>query len=169
MAKITLNQKLIAIQKYLDGKESFSSIGKSIGVRKKIVQTWVAFYKEYGVDGLTSTYTKYSIEFKMDVLKYMSETGASCLETAVKFRIPSPSSIEVWRKKLEEHGIDALNPKKKGRPPMKKQKKNTYIPGSQGALQAENERLRAENAYLKKLHALIQEKEKLQTKSKHKS
>lgn len=37
----------------------------------------------------------------------------------------------MWRKKLEEHGIDVLNPKKKGRPSMKKQNKNTYIPGSQ--------------------------------------
>ncbi|MBP0723847.1 IS3 family transposase [Bacillus sp. RG28] len=161
MTKISLNQKLTAIQKYLDGQGSYSLIGKSIGVRKKIVQTWVAFYNEYGVDGLISTYTKYPIELKMDVLKYMNDTGASVLETAVKFRISSPSSIEMWRKKFEEHGIDALYPKKKGRPPMKKQKKNTYIPGSQEALQAENERLRAENAYLKKLHGLNSRKRKI--------
>ncbi|WP_142288248.1 helix-turn-helix domain-containing protein, partial [Bacillus sp. EAC] len=69
MTKISLDQKLIAIHKYLDGHGSYDSIGKSIGVRKRIVQTWVAFYNEYGVDGLTSTYTNYSIEFKMDVLK----------------------------------------------------------------------------------------------------
>ena len=56
MTRINLNQKLIVIQQYLNGEGSYSSIGKSIGVRKKIVQTWVVFYKEYGVDGLTSTY-----------------------------------------------------------------------------------------------------------------
>ena len=55
MTRINLNQKLTAIQQYLNGEGSYSSIAKSIGVRKKIVQTWVAFYKQYGVDGLTST------------------------------------------------------------------------------------------------------------------
>lgn len=39
---------------------------------------------------------------------------------------------------------------------------------SEQALQAENERLRAENAYLKKLHALIQEREKSPNKTKRK-
>jgi len=46
VTKISLDQKLTAIQKYLDVIGSFESIGKSIGVRKKIVQTWVAIYKE---------------------------------------------------------------------------------------------------------------------------
>jgi len=37
----------------------------------------------------------------MDVLKYMGDKGASVLETAVKFRISSPSSIKFWRKNLK--------------------------------------------------------------------
>ena len=42
---------------------------------------------------------------------------------------------------------------------------NQPIAGSEEALRKENERLRMENAYLKKLHALIQEKENQQTNS----
>jgi transposase len=53
---------------------------------------------------------------------------------------------------------------------MKKEtKKSQRVEGSQEALLAENERLRMENAYLKKLHAFIQEKEKVQNKTKRKS
>lgn len=52
---------------------------------------------------------------------------------------------------------------------MKKEsKKNIPVEGSKEALQAEIEYLRLENAYLKKLKALIQEKERLQNKTKRK-
>jgi hypothetical protein len=58
---------------------------------------------------------------------------------------------------------------KKGRPSMKKEtKKPTQVEGSVEALQAEIEHLRMENAYLKKLNALVQNKEKLRSKSKRK-
>jgi transposase len=67
-------------------------------------------------------------------------------------------------------GIDALIPKKKGRPSMKKKqtKKIESAEGSVEALQAEVERLRMENAYLKKLNALVQNKEKSPNKIKRK-
>jgi transposase len=51
---------------------------------------------------------------------------------------------------------------------MKESKKQKPVEGSEKALRKENERLRMENAYLKKLQALIQEKEKRQNKSKRK-
>ncbi len=77
--------------------------------------------------------------------------------------------MSTWKHLFETQGIDALQPKKKGRPSMKKaSKKNQPIEGLEEALRAEIERLRMENAYLKKLNALVQEKEKLQNKTKHK-
>jgi hypothetical protein len=47
-------------------------------------------------------------------------------------------------------------------------KKNKLIEGSKEAIEAESEQLKMENAYLKKLHALIQEKEKSQNRIKRK-
>ena len=41
------------------------------------------------------------------------------------FNIPAPSTILNWKKALETQGIDALNPKKKGRPSMKKETEKT--------------------------------------------
>ena len=114
-------------------------------------------------------YTNYSIEFKMDVLNYINEMGASIEEATAVFNIPASSTVSNWKHLFETQGIDALQPKTKGRPSMKKEtKKNQPVEGSEEALQAEIERLRMENAYLKKLNALVQEKEKLQNKTKRK-
>ena len=51
----------------------------------------------------------------------MNENGTSPNETAAIFNIPAPSTIRKWKKQFETQGIDALQPKKKGRPSMKKE------------------------------------------------
>ncbi|MDQ0176103.1 putative nuclease with TOPRIM domain [Bacillus chungangensis] len=51
---------------------------------------------------------------------------------------------------------------------QKLSKKLVPTEGSVEALQAELEQLRMENAYLKKLNALVQSKEKSPNKTKHK-
>lgn len=169
MTKYSFELKLKAVLAYLDGSESFQKIAKRFRVGLKPLQTWVAHYREHGKEGLVSNYTKYDIHFKMDVLNYMNEFGASLNQTAAVYNIPSPSTILQWKRLVEEKGMDALQPKVKERPIMnKKSKKNQPVEGSEEALRAENERLRMENAYLKKLHALIQEKETSQNRTKRK-
>ena len=100
----------------------------------------------------------------------MIEYGTSLNETAAIFNIAAPSSILQWRKQFETKGLDALQSKKKGRPSMKKEtnkhSKQTPVEGSPEALQAEINRLRMENEYLKKLNALVQTKEKSPKKTK---
>jgi transposase len=104
----------------------------------------------------------------------MNEQGTSIKETAAIFNIPAPSSLLQWKKRLETQGIDGLKIKKKGRQSMKNEKHNTrknQVPAKgsiEASLQAENERLRMENAYLKKLNALVQNKEKSPNKTKRK-
>lgn len=126
-------------------------------------------YEVNGIEGLyKKSYSNYSAQFKLDVLNYMNDHGASPNETAAIFNITSPKLIRKWRMQFETKGIGALESKKKGRPAMKKKlKKSKPAEGSIEALQAELEHLRMENAYLKKLNALVQKKEKLQSKKKH--
>jgi transposase-like protein len=97
----------------------------------------------------------------------MYDHWVSVNETAAKFKIPDPSTILAWRRAVETEGMEALLPKKKGRPPMTKdRKKNKPVNQSHESLIEEVERLRMENAYLKKLNALVREQEKLPRNSK---
>jgi transposase len=104
----------------------------------------------------------YSGEFKQQAVEFMRENNLSCRDAAAKFGI-SKSMINRWERTYLEEGVESLyivrrvqasksvNPRI-GRPPvMSKQVEEDLI--------AENQRLRMENEYLKKLNALICEKE----------
>ncbi|AFL98511.1 transposase [Desulfitobacterium dehalogenans ATCC 51507] len=173
MAKFTVEEKLKAVKRYLYGKESQREISASIGVHNSNLQTWIKQYQFHGEKAFEKNYTSYTLEYKLDVLNYMNKQGTSIKQTAAIFNIPAPSTILKWKRQLETQGLDALELKKKGRPPMKKRNNNiekneTPAEGSIKALQLENERLRMENAYLKKLNALVQNKKKSPNKTKFK-
>ncbi|KMQ08865.1 hypothetical protein TU68_01170 [Bacillus cereus] len=98
----------------------------------------------------------------------MNEHETSIRETTSLFNIPSYETLRKWKIAYETGELDALKSKKKGLPTMKDKKIKPIVEGSIEALQAKNERLRMENAYLKKLNALVQNKEKSRNKTKHK-
>ena len=154
------------------GMKEWKTIAKSIGVHSSILHQWIKQYEIIGEDAFRKRYTNYSVQFKLDVLNYMNEHGTSIRETAAIFNIPSYETVRKWKVAYETEGIDALKSKKKGRPSMKKesmkQTKQTPVEGSVEALQARIKQLEMENAYLKKLNALVQNKEKSPNKTKRK-
>ena len=169
MAKFKAEEKLQIALRYLNDPVSYRDLQKEYRISRAIILGWVKLYECHGSEAFFKPYTSYSQAFKLDVLNYMSETGASSYEAAAIFNISSPGLVRGWRDLFEKGGMDALQPKKKGRPSMKKEtKKPAPAEGTVEALQAKIERLEMENAYLKKLNALVQMQEKLQTKSKRK-
>jgi transposase len=173
MAKFTNEEKIKAVKRYLEGDEGCQTIAKESGIHKSNVQFWVRKYEFHGESAFFKRYTNYTLNFKLDVLNYMNDNGTSIFETAAIFNLPSVSTLRKWRDLLKTQGLAALKPKKKGRPNMKKKdqkasKKPTPVKGTIEALQQELEQLRMENAYLKKLNALVQNKEKSPNKTKRK-
>lgn len=173
MTKFSTDQKRQAVNRYLNGVESLKTIAKSIGVHHSVFIKWIKQYEHHGDKAFKKGYTLYSVQDKLDVLHYMNENGTSARETAAIFNIASHSTLLSWQRSLALQGIDALQPKNRGRPSMKKDpkelKNQTLVEGSAEALQAEVERLRMENAYLKKLNTLVQNKKKSPNKTKRKS
>ena len=103
---------------------------------------------------------RYTPEFKIKVVETMHREKLSYRETARQFDI-SNSRVTAWERIYLEEGADGLYAERRGRkstgrPP--KIKKEDLI--------AEVQRLRAENAYLKKLNALVTER--VQQEKKHK-
>jgi transposase len=86
---------------------------------------------------------------------------ASLSETALHFNISAVSTIWTWERTVEEKGVAALF-NRRGRPKVMtamndQNKGKNEDPSELVKLQHENQMLRIENEYLKKLRALIQE------------
>lgn len=173
MVKFSPEEKVNVVRKYLDGSDGVKRLAKSIKVHPSVIQQWVKRYKAVGEKAFEKRYTSYSLQYKLDVLNYMDKQGTSIRETAAIFNIPSYETVRRWKEAYDLNGVDSLLTKKRGRPAMANKNirpklNHTVVEGSIEALQEENERLRMENDYLKKLNALIQKKTKLQNKTKRK-
>lgn len=92
----------------------------------------------------------YSYEIKKEVVERFL-AGEAYMQLAVAFELSSPQLARTWVSQWRLGGDEALRPKPKGRP------KGLAKPAALTAedrLRRENQRLRAENAYLKKLRDL---------------
>ncbi|MBS4223207.1 IS3 family transposase [Lederbergia citrea] len=170
MAKFTAEEKLQAVARYLNGNESYREVGKSLGINFRHIYKWAKQFEHNGVEAFNKQCTSYTQQFKLDVLNFMTENGASLTETAAIFNIPAPSSILVWKNQLEKQGIDALQTKKKGRPSMNKesnkQPKQALAEGSVEALEARIKQLEMENEYFKKVECLSSKQGKITKQDK---
>ena len=102
------------------------------------------------------TKTSYPFAFKLDVVRKVVDDGVTCEQLAREHGLSSGKLVQNWVRAYRRHGEDGLKPAPKGRPPNH----SGGSPPGDGLsdlerLEQENLRLRAENAYLKKLRALI--------------
>lgn len=161
--------KLEIVQRYLKGELGLKRLAAEYKVAAGDIQEWRDAYLEHGVSGLCTTHGTYSGDFKVSVVEYMHNTGASIRKTAAHFNIPSRGSISKWERIYYEEGKEALYEERRGRASKmgtkrpRKSKKNIE---TNEDLLAEVQRLRMENEYLKKLNALVQEREKLKKPTK---
>ena len=103
-------------------------------------------------------YKKYSGEFKQQVVETMKKEGLSYSEAARQFGVSTDKRVSSWERIYLTEGPEGLYVERRGRSskggPAKLPKQ------VEEDLLAEVQRLRAENAYLKKLKALVQEEER---------
>jgi transposase len=163
MTKYNVEDRLAAVIAVEKG-ESISEVARRYQMSQQVISRSLGLYRQHGKAGLSSRGTIWSIEQKYQILKYMHENHLSCKETSIKFGISGSGTVWEWERRYLENGINGLENKKKDRRPRTKKPKQPLT--REEELLAEIEYLRAENAYLKKLNALVAEREKRERKSK---
>ena len=107
---------------------------------------------------------KYTPEFKKLVVETMKNERLSVYATMQEFGINDHNIIERWERIYLEEGPEGLAVERRGRSSAGRPKQ---LPQQvEEDLLAEVQRLRAENAYLKNLQALVLEDERRQRKKR---
>jgi len=165
MTKYTDDFKLKVVLAYLNGTGGVKTIAREHGVERGAVQKWIASYRVHGAEGLRKKFSHYSAEFKLSVLRHMWDNELSCRETAAVFDLRNPSCLTDWERRYRRGGIEVLKPRQRGRPKAMPEPEIKPPPSpeedkrSREELLSELKYLRMENAYLKKVKALVQAKE----------
>ncbi len=164
MSKYSNNLKLEVVQYYFSNHCGYGLTAEHFNIPSATtVKKWVKKYEKHGDKGLIrNKKASYSGEFKQKVVEYMHSNHLSGNETAIHFNLANENIPNKWERIYYEEGPQALYKERRGR------KKNMSSKPRKKKLSKENEedlieevqRLRMENAYLKKLQALVQERTK---------
>lgn len=160
MTKYSADLRLKIAKLVSDGVLTTTGAAAQYGMCKGDVQKWFALYEAHGIAGIERERRRYTGEFKQEVVEDMRKNHLSLRETAAKYNIGTTSVVSRWERIYLEEGAAALYKERRGRkdnfgkdrPPKLSEKEEKD-------LIAENQRLRMENDYLKKLNALVRERE----------
>lgn len=169
MSKYSFELKKQVVEYYLNTSCGYKLTGEHFNICKSVVRKWIRSYIKNGYNGLKSNEsTVYDGKYKLAVIEYMYNNSLSAEETAHIFNLAGGDRVLKWIEIYNNEGIEGLNIHSRGRPKnmSKKSKSEKQEEKNNLDLEKEIEILRAENAYLKKLHALVQERIKRENKKK---
>lgn len=139
----------------IDSGYGKKALAKALAISASIAEHWIHVYKAVGEEvflGMGSKHRTYDQETKLAAVLDFLEGGLTKREAMARHGIASTTALESWIRGYREGGPDALAPKPKGRP--RTGGGPPRAAAREEELEAENRRLRAEVAYLKKLRAL---------------
>ena len=171
MSKYTEQFKLNAIKAYLDGTKGLRTIARRFNIDVSLLRRWVSSYKLHRLTCLRKRGQRYSASFKREVVEYKRSHHLSLRQVAAHFGLGQSSQVGNWERQyysgdlepstIANRRIPAVMTKKP-KPAVPEAKDDALKPREQ--LLAELEYLRMENAYLKELEALQEQKKRRQTK-----
>ena len=156
-------EELITAIKEVESGYSINQIAKQHHIGWTVLQVSLRRYQEHGEQGLYTHAYGWTAKQKIEALNYMHENNLSFTKTGVLLGITNRTIWE-WEKRYLENGIEGLKNKRKSRKPRVQKPKPPKTRLEE--LEEENLNLRIENEYLKKLNALVAEREKRERESR---
>jgi len=163
MSKLTREDKIEIYERRKNG-ETISSLAKAFNIRESNIKYLITLIEKHGNNILRKDKNRaYSKEFKLQAINRILINHESINSVAIDIGLISAGILHNWLSKFKENGYNVVE-KKKGRKPksMTKPKKNEKVLSEKDKIkQLEDEiiYLKAENEYLKKLKALVLERE----------
>ena len=151
---------LLKYMRLLMKGKSFSYIHDEYGINGEQLKVLWEKYQRFGSAGLRKTeYIKANFALKKKIVLDIEENHLTLHAASLKYGA-SPQRILFWLKIYREEGLAALaRIKKRGRPPgMGRPRKNSKPLTELERLRKEVQELKTENALLKKVRALVEER-----------
>ncbi|MDE7267356.1 MAG: transposase [Lachnospiraceae bacterium] len=124
--KLSAEEKITAVNLYLNGKGSQRQIAVSYGISQASFQQWLCNYEAMGADAFTlERYKNYPKKLKQQaVLDYLSGQGSQN-DICKKYGIRSKSKLQKWIKQYNGHE-ELKSSRTGGNPIMTKGRKTTF-------------------------------------------
>ena len=102
-----------------DGDGGAKLLARRWIVQEEKIRTSFSHYRLYGIDGLRPKRSVCSAQFKLQVLSHQDCEQLLAVRWRWAYDIRNPNQVVVWRRNLEEGGVEALGSRQQGQDPRR--------------------------------------------------